>query len=411
MTTRQITDIRVGNTAKSALYKGTELLWKKSSGQIFQPERLISFYDRKNFSQGVWTDSVTGDTVSLPSALISSYNTTFAPEGVLLKNDSLFLPLDESLPEKSVCVRFRVACSSYKSNIIIRFLSQFTRGITVTYKNGRVFAATHNGSVSTNISTADIPVNPHDYNNYEFTSSGSTVSMFVNGKFIISHTINGVVSRLELTSGINTYELANIVESALTYSCAHTEAEAAAVSDSLLNRYPLPEIVPPSEGVMLYDSGNQCTETTGGWNLNTTTNYSTVITELRDDCIALNGINEPYYYACAKTRSFIDLTPYTKAYFLISSTVFPGELKNFSDCMGTQFGFSSTDNVYAATTRITMVPFTTASMCGKLGNSIDDAELFCYDISNINTKKTVAVVDGSGKTDGTFAAVYKIWLA
>lgn len=419
MNTKNLKDVKMGAVQAKALYKGDVLLWQKDNvtSDIPQPENLLSLYTQSLYtcelnqqnpviSKGSWTDYVTKEVKEISNSYLTSYDSTLSP-GVRLASGTYTFPLPYSATGSSY-VRFRVCTSNKESAVFFRHISTSSYGFAVGYSNGLLNLNVYTGS-SSDYETIELNINAHQYHTFGFTLGGGILKAYVDGEYVTEISTSATPSGLNFVS--NATNVTSMVETLAFYTNTHSESEAKAVCDGLKSKYTT-DIIPSEKGLLLYDHGNLCEEITGGWASNPYSNYANTICEFAEDCMKINGYNSSSYkrFVSVQTANLIDFTPYTKLYFLVSTSVFPWNVKYSCDVMGAKCGYTTNTAPTTLSGRTYCID-EVALIGGKVGQTEDDAVLVCMDISAITDSLSVIIVDGAGTTDGTCSKVYKVWLA
>ncbi|MBE6836817.1 MAG: LamG domain-containing protein [Ruminococcus sp.] len=418
MNTKQISDVKMGNSSVSALYQGNTKLWPLNStlSGILQPENLqalytVSTYAKNNgealstLSTGYWTEYVTKRVTSMSYSHISSYDSSSNP-GVKY-NKSLFSHTLNA-NSKSIYLRYRVSSVKREGSTPIYLTSSDDYGLVISYLKG-VFTLHKRAGSNNNVESITLTVNPHEYHTYGFVYNGTEVSFYIDGEFFTSYQATKAPNYIYVYAN-NDYNITSTIETVAVYSNSHTADEVRAVSAGITSKYKY-QIIPPEKGLLLYDHGNQCEEITNGWALNSYDSWSGTICTHAENSINLNGYNSRSYirHCSTQPRNLIDFTPYTRLYFLLSTSAFPGDV-NFSDTIeGAKCGYTSNSDHTSSSGRV-YCEATVAGIGGKTGQTEADAVLVCMDISGVNGLYAPVIADGAGAQNGDCTKVYKVWL-
>lgn len=418
MNTTQISDVKKGTTQVNALYQGETKLWPLNDvlSGILQPENLVNLYTASQYyktdgndisvnSKGLWTDYITGVDKSVSYSHLTSADSPSSP-GVRIIKSNISQALTTNT--NSIYLRYRVSYAGRGTTTAIKFVSSDYYGYDFFYEKGKF---TLNKYAGNSIASESIllDINPHNYHTYAFVFE-DRLNLYIDGQLVSFLETNKKPSYIQINAN-TTNNISSTIETLAIYSNSHSPEVAKAVSDGITNKYRY-QIIPPEKGLLLYDHGNQYEETTGGWALNSYDTWAGTICAHTDNAICLNGYNSLSYKRFCSTQPYnlFDFTPYTRLYFLVSSTVFPVDVTYTSTIEGAKCGYTSNTDHTAESGRV-YTSATIAGITGLAGDTEEYAGLVCMDISGVNGMYTPFIADGAGVGDGRCTKVYKVWLA
>lgn len=305
---------------------------------------------------------------------------------------------------------FRVATNKLAQGTIMKFYKNENEGFHLYYTNGKISCRYCCNSASTYHETF-IDVDPHEYHVYAFACDKNLVKIYADGVFVAMYKVKvppcSVRFYSDYSNGVTT--CFNIYF-ALSKCLSRQNVKKA--SYWVKSRIKPQEFVPFEKGFALYDRGNLCKENSGGWTLFPDETHQNTVCRFGENAIELNGYNEADGTSTVgvATSDLIDFTPYTKLYFLVSSSLYQNAITFDTSYRGVVCGYSTkTDRKDSEA--VNVYSFDTASsITGKVGQTIDDAGIVCIDISNANGLFSPFIIDGSGSLTEDVSKVYKVWL-
>lgn len=417
-----IFDVHLGNQPVSKVYLGDTPVYAPDSYYRGIPyaEYLTAIYDVEHVvfsdtsptstdAKSTFYNYITKKSVSLDFGSYSNVD-SIEPKGVHHFVAKGGFTISTKTAPATLSIKLRIGSVQLYSGIAFDYTLDSEHGIKFYYSNG-ILTARCACSSSNEYHEIPLDINPHEYHVYTFTTDGTILDLYIDGKYILSCQ----TKKTPYTIYIYSYS-SNGFRPCFELFTAHKkyfgQSDVDKINHWFWTKHPREKIVPIEDGLALFEFGNPHAENTDGWQFFDESEYQDTICQIGENAIMLNGHNSSDGVATvtASTSKLIDFTPYSKLYFLVSSSLFPNQIRYTTSTRGTICGYSTSVNPTSEDAVNVYSQSTVAGIGGKAGQTIDDAVMVCMDISEIEGEYAPFIMDGCGAFHEGCSKVYKVWL-